>query len=179
MEVIRSKRPGFYPRPNRATSDQEHWQCLNLIAQFILSSRTTQLISYFFLSKDAVRRAVQQFAHHTICLKYTGGPLIERRRAKRFQVDWQIRVQATKDGGSNFIENGVLRNISSSGALLSLAKPLSKGTQLDVYIKLPLKGTRWMKYPARVVRIERGVAASAAVRFDGPRPDFGIPVVPA
>jgi hypothetical protein len=72
----------------------------------------------------------------------------------------------------------VLRNISSNGALLSLAKPLLKGTKLDVYIKLPLKGKKWMKYPARIVRIERGIASSAAVRFDSPRPDFGIPALP-
>ena len=96
---------------------------------------------------------------------------MERRRAKRFQVDWQIRVEG------NFNESGVLRNISSGGALLALTNPPATGTQLDVYIQLPLKGKSWMKYPAHVVRIELGAAAvTAAVKFDSPRPDFGIPM---
>jgi hypothetical protein len=73
----------------------------------------------------------------------------------------------------------MLRNISSSGALMSLTNALPTGTQLDVYINLPLKGKRWMKYPARVVRTELGAAAvTAAVRFDSARPDFGMPLIP-
>ncbi len=104
--------------------------------------------------------------------------MIEQRRAKRFQVDWQVRVEGTHSGGS-FIETGVLRNISSSGALLSLAIPLQVGTKIDVYIKLPLQRKKWMKYPAHVVRVERGIAAvGSAVRFDRARPDFGTPLVP-
>ena len=126
------------------------------------------------------KTAVQQVFNHTICLEYTGGPLIERRRAKRFQVDWQIRVEVTGGSGSTLVETGALRNISSNGALLSLAKPLTTGTKLDVYIKLPLQGKKWMKYPARVVRIEPGDAAvTAAIKFDSVRPDFGMPLVPA
>jgi PilZ domain len=146
------------------------------LRQFILSSRTITTIFNFNLSKDAVKTAVQQIATQTICLKYTGGPLIERRRAKRFQVDWQIRVEITGDRGSARVETGALRNISSSGALLSLTTPLSKGTKLAVYIKLPLEGKKWMKYPARVVRIEQGAAVSAAIKFDSARPNFGRPL---
>lgn len=101
--------------------------------------------------------------------------MIERRRAKRFQVDWQIRVELSGDRGSTLVETGALRNISSNGALLSLAKPLSMGTKLDVYIKLPMQGKKWMKYPARVVRIEPGDAVSAGIKFDNARPDFGMP----
>jgi hypothetical protein len=122
---------------------------------------------------------VQQVVNQTICLKYTGGPLIERRRAKRFQVDWQIRVAITRKGGSTSVETGALRNISSSGALVSLATPLTAGAELDVYIKLPLRGKKWMKYPARVVRVEPGDAAvAAAIKFDSARPNFGLPLAP-
>lgn len=119
---------------------------------------------------------MQQTVNQTICLTYTGGLLIERRRAKRFQVDWQIRVEGA-NGRSSFVEAGVLRNLSSSGALLTLAKRLSPGTRLDIFIRLPLHGRKWMKYPARVVRIDPGIGAvTAAVKFDGPRPDFGTPL---
>jgi hypothetical protein len=130
----------------------------------------------FHFIEGCGKTAVQQVVNHAICLKYTGGPLIERRRAKRFQVDWQIRIESTDGGKDNFIEAGALCNISSSGALLSLAKPLSTGTKLDVYVMLPLHGKKWMKYPARVVRVERGAAAvAAAVKFDSARPVFGMP----
>jgi len=122
---------------------------------------------------------VQQVVNHTVSLKYTGGPLIERRRAKRFQVDWQIRIEIADGRGSTLVETGALRNISSNGALLSLASPVSRGTRLDVYIKLPLQGKKWMKYPARVVRIESDDAAiTAGIRFDSARPNFGIPLAP-
>jgi len=125
------------------------------------------------------KTAVQQVVTQTICLKYTGGPLIERRRAKRFQVDWQIRIEIADGRGSTLVETGALRNISSNGALLSLTSPVSRGTRLDVYIKLPLQGKKWMKYPARVVRIESDDAAiTAGIRFDSARPNFGIPLVP-
>ena len=125
------------------------------------------------------KTAVQQLIiNQAICLNYTGGPLIERRRAKRFQVDWQIRVEGTQDGGS-FIETGVLQNISSTGALLTLPMPLREGDKLDVFIKLPLQRKKWMKYPAHVVRVERGIAAvGTAIKFDRARPDFGMPFLP-
>jgi hypothetical protein len=118
---------------------------------------------------------VLQVVNNAICLKYTGGPLIERRRAKRFQVDWQIKVEGNVDGGERFVEVGVLRNISSSGALLSIFHAPAEGTALDVYIQLPLQGKKWMKYPAQVVRVEPGVSAITAVKFDTARPVFGSP----
>ena len=119
---------------------------------------------------------MQQIVNRTICLKYLGGPLNERRTAKRFQVDWHVRVEGSEDGKDGFVEAGVLRNISASGALLFLAKPLLAGTRLDIYVMLPLQGKKWMRYPARVVRVERGIAAAAAaVKFDSARPDFRIP----
>jgi len=116
-----------------------------------------------------------QVVNNAICLKYTGGPLIERRRAKRFQVDWQIRVEGNVDGGEGFVETGVLRNISSSGALLSIPRAPIEGAALDVYIQLPLQGKKWMKYPAQVVRVEQGTSAITAVKFDTARPVFGSP----
>jgi len=129
------------------------------------------------LSKDAVKKRVQQARYNaTICLKDTGGPLIERRRAKRFQVDWQVRVEGNINGGVSFVGSGVLRNISSGGALVSLPEGLPEGATMDVYIRLPLQGTKWMKYPAHVVRTERGVAVCAAISFDTPRPDFRPPL---
>jgi hypothetical protein len=155
----------------RAPRDQ------NTPQQIIPSSRTTTPIFNFIFVEGCGKTTVLQVVYNSICLKYTGGPLIERRRAKRFQVDWQIRVEGAACSEGSFIESGMLRNISSGGALLALTNPPATGTQLDVYIKLPLKAKKWMKYPARVVRIELGAGAvAAAVKFDSSRPDFGIPM---
>ena len=120
-----------------------------------------------------------QVVNNANCLKYTGGSLIERRRAKRFQVDWQVKVEGNVDGGESYAETGVLRNISSTGALLSLTKAPSQGSALDVYIQLPLQGKKWMKYPAQVIRVEPGGSAITAVKFDTARPVFGSPNLPA
>ena len=103
----------------------------------------------------------------------------ERRSAKRFQVDWQIRVEGDHEIEGSFVESGVLRNLSSSGALLSLSGPLATGTQLHVYIKLPLNDKKWMRYPASVVRVDPGpTAVTAAVRFHSARPDFNVTLIP-
>src|SRR6266404_3572415 len=170
ISVIRQ--PGLYLRLNRPTSGLR----VELIYSFI---KDKYVDFQFQFVEGCGKTAVQQVVNHTICLKYTGGPLIERRRAKRFQVDWQIRIEIA-DGGSTLVETGALRNISSSGALLSLASPVSRGTRLDVYIRLPLQGKKWMKYPARVVRVEPGDAAvAAAIKFDSARPNFGMPLTPA
>lgn len=105
--------------------------------------------------------------------------MIERRRATRFHLNWQIRVQREHvNEGGNSIESGVLRNLSSSGALISLPEPLATGTQLNVYIRLPLNERRWMRYSASVLRIEPGRTAITAIKFDGTRPDFGVSLIP-
>ena len=90
-------------------------------------------------------------------------------------MDWQIKVEGNIDGGESFAETGVLRNISSSGALLSIPHTPIEGTALDVYIQLPLQGKKWMKYPAQVIRVEQGSSAVTAVKFDTARPVFGSP----
>ena len=102
--------------------------------------------------------------------------MIERRSAKRFQVDWQVRVEGSVNGAERFNATGLLRNISSSGALVLLPERLLEGTAVDVYIKLPLRSKKWMKYPAHVVRVEQGDSVGAAIRFDVSRPDFRPPL---
>jgi hypothetical protein len=100
--------------------------------------------------------------------------LIERRRGKRFHVDWPVRVEGFGDGGAGFTETGVLGNISSSGALLLISRPLTKGARLEVYISLPMKGDALMKYSASVVRVQAEDSLfAAAVKFDAPKPEFG------
>ena len=97
----------------------------------------------------------------------------ERRTGKRFRVKWSVRVEGIDDGGASFTESGVLDNISSGGAVLLIERPLTTGTRLDVYIHLPTKGKKWMKYSASVVRVQSAASLfGAAVSFDAPKPEF-------
>lgn len=99
--------------------------------------------------------------------------MIERRSGKRFRVKWRVRVEGIDDGGASFTQNGVLENISSHGALLLVARPLPPGARLYVYINLPTKRRKWMKYSASVVRVQSEASLfGAAVRFDTPKPEF-------
>lgn len=99
--------------------------------------------------------------------------MIERRRGKRFHVDWPVTVESAGDGGATFTETGVLENISSGGALLLVKRPLAKGARLEIYISLPLKRDKLMKYSASVVRVQSEASSYfAAVKFDTPKPEF-------
>jgi PilZ domain-containing protein len=103
--------------------------------------------------------------------------LIERRIGKRFDVHWPVRVEGG-DGDQLISGMGTLRNISSGGASFELPReptaPVSAGMELDVYIKLPFKKDNWMKYTAKVLRVEDGDRCAAAVRFEGARPKFAL-----
>ena len=102
----------------------------------------------------------------------TGGrPLIERRKGRRFVVNWPIRV-AGGDDEQIINGEGRLLNISPGGALFDLAEPVHPGMRLEVYIKLPSKKENWMKYTAEVLRVEDGPTPRAAVKFEGARPNF-------
>jgi hypothetical protein len=97
--------------------------------------------------------------------------LKERRRARRFKVDWGVKVRGHDKQGDRFSETGSLADLSSRGALLRLTKRLRVGTKLEVLIRLPSPRKRWMAYPGEVVRCEDRIPrAGIAVRFTRIRP---------
>src|SRR6185295_4241220 len=99
--------------------------------------------------------------------------MIERRKGTRFHVDWPVRAESVAETGATVTETGVVGNISSSGALLLVDRPLAVGARLDIYIALPIKGNKLMKYSGRVVRVENeGPLFAAAVEFDTQKPEF-------
>lgn len=101
--------------------------------------------------------------------------MLERRRARRFTVGWDINVKGTDDFGLSFDEAGVLENLSSTGAFFYLTKPLRIGAKLEVSIKVPFRRENWMKYSAEVVRIESSTKRiGIAMRFDTVRPSFSM-----
>ena len=97
----------------------------------------------------------------------------ERRKARRFQVGWDVAVKGTDLTGRGFDETGMLGNLSSVGALLYLPRAVPVGARLELRIKVPFKKKNWMKYAAEVVRVKgRSVNIGIAVKFDTPMPVF-------
>ncbi len=101
--------------------------------------------------------------------------MLERRRARRFTVGWEVSVKGMGDDGLSFDEAGVLENLSSTGAFFYLTRPLRIGAKLEVSIKVPFRRENWMRYSAEVVRIESGRRRiGIAMKFDTVRPSFSM-----
>jgi hypothetical protein len=99
--------------------------------------------------------------------------LTERREAQRFKVDWTIRVSAPKADGSVLEEEGILRDISSTGSYGLFTNPFEVGASVRVMIQLPLRRQGWISYPATVLRVEPSDScAGIALIFDAVRPSF-------
>lgn len=84
------------------------------------------------------------------------GAAVERRRARRFTVDWDVVVRGKDEVGSKLDEAGSLKDLSSRGALLSLPRQLRIGMKLELWIRMPSEPERWMAYSAEIVRIDKG-----------------------
>ena len=99
------------------------------------------------------------------------GAAIERRRARRFTVDWDVVVRGKDELGSNVNEAGTLWDLSSRGALLSIQRKLIVGMRLELWIRVPSVPERWMAYSAEIVRIDYGrCGVGTATKFLTARP---------
>ena len=97
----------------------------------------------------------------------------ERRTARRFEVTWAVVIKGKDQAGARFDETGTLQNLSSRGALFFLPRPVRLGTSLQVEIRIPMKDKSWMKYSAKVVRVEKQKSSfEVAVRFPTAKPIF-------
>jgi hypothetical protein len=98
---------------------------------------------------------------------------VERRNARRFDVGWAAVVKGQDQSGWGFDERATLKNLSSAGAFLYLARKINLGERLELLIRVPFKKNNWMKYTAEVVRLEPTSARSGiGLRFDTPVPVF-------
>ncbi|MEK6323813.1 MAG: PilZ domain-containing protein [Acidobacteriota bacterium] len=97
----------------------------------------------------------------------------ERRKARRFQVGWDVAVKGMDKAGRGFDEAGMLENLSSVGAFFYLPRRVPLGARLELRIKVSFKKNNWMKYAAEVVRVKKGSGKiGIAVKFDTARPVF-------
>jgi hypothetical protein len=97
----------------------------------------------------------------------------ERRTARRFEVAWTVAIKGKDQAGERFDETGTLQNLSSRGALFFLPRGVRLGTSLQLEIRVPMKEKAWMKYSAKVVRVEKQESSfEVAVQFPTARPIF-------
>lgn len=97
----------------------------------------------------------------------------ERRTARRFPVAWAVVIKGKDQAGERLNATGTLQNLSSKGALFFLPKHIGLGTRLQVEIRVPMKANSWMKYSAKVVRVERIKSRyGVAVAFPTAKPTF-------
>jgi|SRR5262245_58551874 len=98
---------------------------------------------------------------------------IERREAKRFKVDWTIRVAPLDSNPPEWEEIGTLRDISSAGAYGFFANRIETRASVKVTIQLPMWQEKWISYPAKILRVEAlDSSLGVAFVFDAVRPAF-------
>jgi hypothetical protein len=99
--------------------------------------------------------------------------VIERREAKRFKVDWTIKVAPSDSKALAWEETGTLRDISSAGAYGLFANRIEAAASVNLMIQLPMRKENWISYSARILRVERLDSGSGiAFVFDAARPAF-------
>ncbi len=97
----------------------------------------------------------------------------ERRTSVRRSLKWQATINGSDCSGASFDEEGIVENLSSTGAFLYLSRKVDIGTKIDLAIRLPFQKENWMKYSAEVVRIENiPEKIGVGVKFDTIRPTF-------
>jgi hypothetical protein len=99
--------------------------------------------------------------------------LKERRKSLRFQVKWEAIIKGKNSTRGSFNDVGVVVNLSSRGAFLHLDNRIEVGTKLEVWIKLPNEGERWLMYTGKVIRCEDSRQTNGiAMQFLKARPWF-------
>ena len=97
----------------------------------------------------------------------------ERRMSVRHNLKWQATIEGNDSRGVRFDEEGVIENLSATGAFFYISRPIHVGTHLNLEIRLPLKRENWMKYTARVVWVEPAASrVGVGIKFDSLKPEF-------
>jgi len=95
----------------------------------------------------------------------------DRRKWQRYEVNWPFQIEGVDRQGHVFWAEGTLHDISARGTSGYCFDPPETGTRVVVSIKFPIKGEKWMRYLAEVVRIEDSLTATfIALKFESNPP---------
>lgn len=99
----------------------------------------------------------------------------DRRMARRYKLNWPVRLRGDDSGGAHLDETSILRDLSATGAFAYVSRSPNLGSRMSISIRLPFKKGTWMIYSGTVLRVERGPSGiGVAIRFDTSRPEFAI-----
>jgi hypothetical protein len=88
-------------------------------------------------------------------------------------LKWKATINGNDSDGVRFDEEGVIENLSSTGAFFYLNRRVEIGAKLDLAILLPFQKENWMRYTAEVVRVENvPYKIGVGIKFNTLRPTF-------
>jgi hypothetical protein len=97
----------------------------------------------------------------------------ERRGSERRSLKWKATINGSDSTGTSFGEEGVIENLSTTGAFFYLSRKVEIGAQLNLAIRLPFQKENWMNYSAEVVRVEDlSHRIGVGIKFQNLRPTF-------
>jgi hypothetical protein len=98
---------------------------------------------------------------------------VDRRKWRRYEVNWPFSIEGIDKNGQAFWANGSLCDISARGSSGYCFDPPDVGTRVVVSIKVPFKGDKWIRYLADIIRVEQAQSRTLiALKFESTRPVF-------
>jgi hypothetical protein len=105
--------------------------------------------------------------------KLNGPSLADRRKWRRYDVNWPFQIEGVDRDRHVFWADGTLHDISARGSSGYCLDPPETGTRVVVSIKIPFKGDSWIRYLAEIVRLEDSPKGTlVALKFVSNRPVF-------
>ena len=97
----------------------------------------------------------------------------DRREARRYALNWEVRVTIHASDNENVELSGTVRNLSSTGVFVYLRSSVQIGRSVLVSVRLPFEKETWMNLPGTVVRaVNHTEKAGIAIKFSKTRPVF-------
>lgn len=97
----------------------------------------------------------------------------DRRIARRYLLNWRVKIKEIDRSGCRATEAAELQNLSSTGVAVKLGRAVQVGAKLEVLIRLPLRPEKWIKYCGKALRVQVvDSRTEVAIRFDSTRPVF-------
>jgi hypothetical protein len=96
-----------------------------------------------------------------------------RREARRYALNWEVRVTIHASDNEIVELSGTVRDLSSTGVFIYLRSSLQIGRSVLVSVRLPFEKETWMNLPGTVMRVvDNTEKAGIAIKFSKTRPVF-------
>jgi len=104
---------------------------------------------------------------------------LDRRIARRYLLNWGVKIKEIDRSGCQMAEAAELQNLSSTGAAVKMGRAVQAGARLELLIRLPLQSEKWIRYCGKALRVQVGDSRTeVAIQFDSARPTFVQGILP-